>query len=305
MTIVVVSGAEPLLRRRAVLSVLGNRTCAVVHSVVELERAAAPQMFGEPLPIWCRDLTLTEPMLKNLECYEELVVVEVDGDPTPKSPLGKRKEKIRWVSIPSPKPWEKKAAAVDFVREEAMRLYLILPDTMAVALVSVAGTDLGVLAFELDKLSMYSKEHGQPEITAKILNQTLGGFVEVGIDDLVVSVGQRNGKSILESLALVERTHGVTTSTLLKVLGALIYHARIWICCKTLCNGDPGPLGERLGLHPFVLKKQHFPHAVKWTEKDLLALIAGLSRVGRAIRQGCLIPHIQLQSVLLELAKTT
>lgn len=183
-----------------------------------------------------------------------------------------------------------------------MRLHLILSEPLGNTLVSVVGTDLGILAFELDKLFMLSKQQGQAEITLKAIAQTIGGFVETGVDELIFSVGQRKWKSILESLSLIEHTHGVSSSTVLRICAALMYHARIWLCCKTLCNGDPEPLGARLGLHPFVLKKQHFPHAVKWTEKELLALIAGISGVGRAVRRGCVHSHVQLQGVLLGLS---
>lgn len=306
MPLVVVSGAEPLLRRRAVLSVFGSSAVQIVHTVEALERALTPEMFGEALPIWCRDLVPTEPMLTAVEAQEGLVVWELDAEPTAKSPILKRKDRVQqWIALPSPKPWEKRAAAVDFVRGEAMRLHLILPEVMASSLVALVGTDLGVLSFELDKLACLAKRLGQYEVTAKIINQTLGGFVETGMDELIHAVGQRHPAQILGSLTLIERTHGVSSSTVLKICGALVYHARIWLCCKTLCSGDPGPLSERLGIHAFVLRKQHFPHAVQWTERDLLTLIAGIAGVGRAVRQGCVSPFLQLQGVLVGLAKVT
>jgi len=306
MPLVVVSGAEPLLRRRAVLSIFGSRAVQTVHTVEALERALTPEMFGEALPIWCRDLVPTEPMLAAVEAQEELVVWELDGEPTAKSPLGKRKDLVQqWIALPSPKPWEKRPAALDFVRGEAMRLHLILSEVLASSLVALVGVDLGILYFELDKLACLAKRSGQYEVTAKILHQTLGGFVETGMEELIHAVGQRHPNQILGSLTLVERTHGVSSSTVLRVCAALVYHARIWLCCKTLCNGDPGPLSERLGIHVFVLRKQHFPHAVQWTERELLAMIAGIAGVGRAVRQGCVVPHVQLQGVLVGLAKVT
>lgn len=304
MPLMVVSGAEPLLRRRAVLSLVGSNALQVVHTEGELERALTPEMFGEVLPIWCRDLTPTEPLLAAVEKYEELVVWELEGEPTAKSPLGKRKEQVQqWVVLPSPKPWEKRSAAVEFVRGEAMRHHLILSEVMASSLVALVGTDLGVLSFELDKLACLAKRQGDYEVIAKTLHQTLGGFVETGMEELIHAVGQRHPTQILGSLTLVERTHGSTSSTVLRVCAALVYHARIWLCCKTLCNGDPGPLSERLGIHAFVLRKQHFPHAVQWTERELLALIAGIARVGRAVRQGCIAPHVQMQGLLVGLSK--
>lgn len=299
MPMVVVLGEEFVLRRRAVQSVLGGRSARVVNTADELGAALAPVMFGDAPPIWVRDLTLTESMLGAIEQYEDLVVVEIEGEPTAKSPLGKRRAQGKWVVLPTPKPWERKAQAIDFVRQEALFQNIILPDLMAATLVAAVGPDLGVLVFELSKLAMYSKQEGQMEITPKVLSQTLGGFVEVGMDELVQGVGQRNVRSILSSLSLIERTHGVSTSTVLRVCATLIYHTRIWLCCKTMYNGDPNPLGERLGIHPFVLRKQHFPHASKWDEIKLLALIAGVASVGRAVRQGCILPHMRLQGVLL------
>lgn len=301
---VVVSGAESLLRRRTVQSLLGDNPYQVAHTLEELERALASNMFGETPPIWCREVVPTEEVFRGAE-HHELVIWELESEPTAKSPLGKRKaEAKQWFALPTPKPWEKRAAAVNFVRDEAMSHNLILSDGMVHSLVALVGLDLGILSFELAKMGVLAKQSGEYEVTPKILNQVLGGFVETGLEELVAALGQQNPSQIMGSMTLIERTYGVSSSTVLRLCATLVYHARIWLCCKTLCNGDPNPLSERLGIHAFVLRKQHFPHAARWSEQKLLTLIAGIAGVGRAVRRGQMAPHLRLQGLLVGLCAT-
>ncbi len=300
----VISGGESILRRRSALSFLKGETFQIVHSAQELEGALVPPMFGTPPALWCRNVVPTEGMVDSLESHESSVVIEMDGEIPAKSPLLKCKGKsAKWIVLPIPKPWEKRQAALSFVQEEATKQNLVLSEALGAALVSLVGNDLGVLAFEVEKLALLTQEQGLTEATPKFLGHTIAGFVETGMEELIHNVGQKNAKHILNSYALIERTHGLSSSTVLRICAALLYHARIWLCCKTLCHGDPALLGEKLSLHPFVLKKQHFPHAVRWAEPELLTLIAGISSVQRSVRRGTVSPHLQLQGLLLGLAQ--
>lgn len=304
MAVHIVTGSESVLRYREIRRLVGERF-RVVHSPEALADALDPVMFEDSPPVWCRDFAWTEGMANAAMAFDGILVVDVDGDLPAKSPWSKKKESVSWVETPSPKPWERKQLAQEFVRDEAMKRYLILKEAFGNSLVAISGTDLGVLSFELDKLSTYLQELGEQEVQPKHLAQIRGGFVETGTEELVWGVGQRKPDHVTQSLTLIERTMGTGSSVVMRVIGILAYNLRIWLSCKSLCGGEPNALGARLGLHPFVLKKQHFPHASQWSEKGLLELLHALAKVQLGIRRGHISPFLRLHSTLLRSLQTS
>lgn len=201
-----------------------------------------------------------------------------------------------------PKPWEEEDHAVHFCAKEARRREIDLPDVLAHAIVRHVGPDLGMLNFEIEKLALYANVLGIREVTQQHVKKTLGAFKEIGPKPVVDAVGQRDLRTTVGALANMRRTHaGNLASATMRVCAFVSRAARDWLHVRNLLSegAEPGEISDRVGTHPFVIRKNLLPVAKRWTETGLVALLKSIAKVERSVRSGQISPWVQLECALL------
>lgn len=197
-----------------------------------------------------------------------------------------------------PKPWEIEEYATKFCVKEASKRGLDLGTPLARALVQNVGQDLGVLSFEIEKISMFL---GGGRVTPQDLSKVLGAFVDGGPKPVVEGLEVRSLKKVSAALWAVHRASAHSLpSAVLRVCAFVVPSVITWLHVASLASeGASGEeIGSRVGVHPYVVQKTLSPAAKRWGEKDLVQLVRGLAVVEKAVKLGKVNPWVQLECCL-------
>ena len=209
-------------------------------------------------------------------------VVYVDGSlpRSKKSPLYKiPKRNVKKYNKPS--LFKEVETAVDFAIEEASRYDLELSRSLATNFIKIVGADLGIVSYELFKVSMLVNE--EKTISPQHF-RAIAQVTEVSASDIIEAVREKKVVSLLRSLDAVKRTH--SSDPTLLVCGWLGSEVRKWLLCASL-KGSGRPLDQTTtGIHPYVLKKNIVPTIKIWSEKQCVKLLHLISRIERYIKTG-------------------
>lgn len=209
----------------------------------------------------------------------------------------------------SPPPWKQGSYAADFVVKEANRLGIRVSEKMAQVMVAAAGTDLGILSFELQKLHALlasleaekpEKERAEkPEVQAPHMRQTLSTLMQVGAIPVIDALGAGSEKRLVRALASMRRTH--TGDPTMKACALLARNVTQWLHAAALLgqNADVQEISLRLQLHPYLCKTKVLPIAKKWGEQNLAGLLTALAEIERGVRSGHVNSWVELECALL------
>jgi DNA polymerase III delta subunit len=201
-----------------------------------------------------------------------------------------------------PKPWEENERAVDFCLAEAARRKIRLSESLSRGIVQYVGTDLGMLTFEIEKLSMLLSAESRQEATQKDVKAVLGAFSELGPKPVVDALERRDPKALGHALASVRRTHaGNLGGATLRTCAFVSNAAATWLHVVAL-DAEGANLEEvatRVNKHPFLVRKTLLPVAKRWGEGGLTSLLKSIARVERSVKVGHLSPWVQLECALL------
>jgi DNA polymerase III delta subunit len=200
-----------------------------------------------------------------------------------------------------PKPWEEVEAARSFCVAEAARKNMIMPHPIAGALVQNAGTDLGVLSFEIMKLELLLQPRGGGEISVNDLRSVIAAFTELGPKPVIEALETRDTRAAGVALANMRRTHaGDLTGATMQLCAFTGHAATSWLHVASLLKtgSSPEEISSRVGQHVFVLRKTSIPAAKRWGEGRLISLLKSVARVQRAVKGGHIHPWVELEAAL-------
>jgi DNA polymerase III delta subunit len=200
-----------------------------------------------------------------------------------------------------PKPWEEVDRAVKFCVREASRLNMKLSSQLATVVVRGVGSDLGVLAFEIEKLALLLRSGGESEATILHVGRTVGALGGLGPKPVVEALGRRDAAATGRALSGVRRAHaGHAGGAVLRVCAFVVPTATQWLHVASLTRDGLvlDQIAERVGVHPFVLRKNLFPAARRWGQVRLTSLLRSLAQVRRSVRSGHVSPWIELECAL-------
>lgn len=318
--VVVLSGGEGLLRKRQLQKAISasNSSGRVVEyatgkdtdKISEVISSSTGMFFTTKYLLVVDDPEKVDPDLI-LEHHERgdnstAIVLNMDGDIKVRSPLGKIVKKLpsKWVDpfkYPLPKPWKKMEVATQFAFNEATRCGVKISQQLVVAMVDAVGTDLGVLAFEIEKAALLAQSQGTDIITPEMLRQTLAPYAETDVLSVVDAVGMRNPKLLGKSLSQVRRTTGGAKSGIvMRVIGLLMVNVVKWLHVKCLVDQGkkPSQISTQTGLSDYILTKKIFPVIRKWDQSSLIELLESLTGVERGIRSGWIDPWTVFEAKL-------
>lgn len=311
----VISGKQTYLVRRElsrVLSALRNRRLVKISGEdygAILDVIQIPPLFDDRDTLVLIDkpekLPATDVLVEHMETGESdiAVVLVFEGDPPSKGSFGKLfsalPEKFH-LQFPLPKFWEIDKEAIAFCQEEARELGFRLDAKSASPLVTVVGTDYGVLAYEIRKAAAFASSNGSKEIRRQDLGKTVAPVFQHEAFPVVNALGSKNGQLVLRNLGLIERTS--RDNPTMKVCGLLGSKVSLWIRATQLMKTgyDPKEAAQRLGMHVFPFKKDLLPITEKWSVSSLVSLLKGVASVERSVKTGRANPWVQLNTLLYE-----
>lgn len=233
-----------------------------------------------------------------------VLVLHQKGDVKAKTNLGKICKELpdRFVAkFTLPKPWEEAEHAADFCVEEARQRGLTLSSALALALVKNVGSNLGVLSFEIRKLSFYLASLGESQVKPEHLKSTIASFYELGPKPIVEALEKKSLRLLSSALANMRRTHAGNPGGATLLACAWVGRSAIkWLHVSSLLEEGykTGEISARVGVHEFVVRKNLVPVARRWGKSRLTDLVKSVAKVERSVRSGHVNPWVEFECAL-------
>lgn len=311
-SVLVVSGAEGLLRRRFIAQVVAKKR-AEGWAILDVDgtnpKAVRDAIEGDLfLPV--STLALVEsPEKIDLDVLERhlaakdyltTLLLNIEGEPDGRTKFGKYvKGSLTDIhkNFPLPTTWKAGDVATAFLQEEAQRYGQQFPLPLATALTQRSGTDLGVLAYEVEKISILAKLDGVSVIEAKHVSRGMAPIAEASVLPITDALAMKQPKRLVKALAELKRT--TKEDQTMRVSGLVASSAMKWMQAAYLDALPPKAAAEELGVNPWYFEQKILPAAQRWGKLGTVRLIADLAVAERAVLNGALDPWVVLTSRLL------
>jgi len=315
-TVVAITGSQDLLRRRALRTTVmtqekgGWRIDQVDGSNTGALRNAtsAGGGFFESNRVL---VIVSNPEKANLDVLEQhltegdpecVLLLYYTKDPKETSKFGKFLTKLGKAHrhYPAPaKAWQAEELAVKFCVEEAQRNGKTLETNHAGVIVERAGTDLGVLSFEILKMSMLAEAEGSTVLTAQIIGGGLAPLIEASLKPLTDALAAKNKIKLCKILGRIRKTtKGDPTIQVCRWLGK---SALDWLMAINLRDKGVSAeeAAEQLSLNVYFYKNQILPKVRTWTLFEATQLVKALADSERAVLNGHVNPWVCMTARLL------
>jgi DNA polymerase III delta subunit len=228
------------------------------------------------------------------------LLLHIDGEPDGRTKFGKA-VKSTWSAVhknfPLPSDWQGPKVAAEFVQAESLRLGCQTPAALAMALVDRSGTDLGVLAFEVEKIVMLAKLAGVTVIEPKHVRGGMAPIAEASAVAVTEALSDRNTKKLVKALQALHKTSKEDpTMRVARLVGTA---ATRWLQALYLDSLPPKAAAEELGVNPWHFETNILPAAQRWGKAGTISLITDLAASERALLNGACDPWIALCSRLV------
>lgn len=203
------------------------------------------------------------------------------------------------IAFKQPAPYKLEEQATAFVSSEVDRWGKKIAPNLVSALVKKAGTDLGVLSYEVLKAVMYANALGQGELLPDIVKGTLSMVGGANLPLLMGALGAGSEKATVRSLIQIRESSSQDPT--LQVTAWVGNNATQWLHIADLLSREAGEqeVATRVGVHPYILKKDLLAPAKRWGTSRLIRLIRSVADVERAVRSGRISPWTQLEVSLV------
>ena len=309
--LVVVSGGEVLLRRRFVQNMVSVQRAEgwSIENVDGSDPSAvrdvlAPGLFvpGKVLAVVHTpekiDLDLVGQHQASKD-YTTTLLLHLDGEPDGRTKFGKFLKGLGDVhkTFTKPTEWKAPEVAVEFVLAEALSYRKTMRPSLAEALVERVGSDLGMLAFELQKMALLADARGLEAIDKAEVRGGMAPIAEASVGPIADALALRNRKRLSKALSKVhETTKTDPTMRISRFLGAIVLK---WMQAAHLDALPPKAAAQELGLHPWYFETKILPPARRWGKARTVQLVADLAAAERAVFNGAINPWVVLTSRLL------
>lgn len=318
-TLLIVTGDEDFLRRRTVQDVVQAKTAEgwKIEQVDGAEEGSVEDALGAGgLFSKIKTLVVVEnPEKVEIEVYTAhvadtsssvVLLLNYEGNPAANTKFGKfvAAHKTLVKECKAPKRWEAAEFATAFCVKEALRHGLKLDSALAAAVVERAGSDLGVLSFEILKFAMVCRADKTQEITPAVVRQGLAVVLEAELQPVINALADRNVKKLCASLDHVYRTtKNDMTVTLCRVLGGTVMQ---WISMADLKTRGKSPdeAAALLELNPWFYRTKLLPQINQWSRSELINLLQALALSERTVLSGAVSPWQGLVSRLVDACNT-
>lgn len=199
---------------------------------------------------------------------------------------------------------DREKQAQKFLVEEARKDSLTLPESVAEALITLVGDDLGTLYHEYLKASLLARARKVKDLDANLFREVLRPSSDTDLRPTIASLANRDGLALLKALhrlrAQSENT-GDPVMLLLRSRGGPVDQILLWYQVSLLLEkgASAEEIASRTGAPKWAIERDAIPAAKKWGPENLSSLIADLSSVEGALLRGAPSPWNSLVSVLV------
>jgi len=190
--------------------------------------------------------------------------------------------------------------AVEFLESEFARYQVPVVDSkLLTSMAKTAGTDLGVLSFEVEKAVMASNGG---EITVGILRDTIKPTNHFDFTPLRTSLSQLNPTQFLKFMdRAYSRSVSDPTMIFLRGRGGVGDLAVAWLQTALLLKQDASLkyVSEVIGAPEWAVKRDHIPASRRWGIIKLLKLVRGVARADSHFVSGCPNPRVLLEAEVI------
>ena len=311
--LLLISGSQALLRHRLLhLLIKANEDGGVRIEHVDaahpgaVGQAMAGSMFfdGDTMAV------VSNPHKGDLDLYREhlkekgasvVLLLHYDGDPKGNTKFGKFGKGLgpkAHRQFSAPNKWKAPEEAAEFIVWEAKEQHgLDITPRLARALVQRAGSDFGVLVFEIRKMALLASAEGSSTIEAEHIKQGMAELVEVDIGLLLDAFRGRNRRALTNILHRIKlRSSKDPTMMVCRLLGS---EATKWLQAASLKHMPPKAAAAELGINAWYFENKILPVAKRWGLPDLTHLISVLAAGERGVLDGHNSPWIGLCCGLL------
>ena len=312
-SLLLVSGAQAILRLRLVHQLIqANESAGVRIEHVDgahdgaIGQAMAGSMFfgGNSLAV------VSNPHKGDLDLYREhrkaknpsaVLLLHYEGDPKGNTKFGKFAKELgskAHQQFAAPNKWKAADEAAEFVVREAKEQHgKKITGRLARALVQRAGSNFGVLVFELRKMALLATAAGSDSIEAEHVKQGMAELVEVDIGLLLDAFRTRNKRALTNILHRIRlRAPKDPTMMVCRLVGS---EATKWLQAASLKHMPPKAAADELGINAWYFEKKILPVAKLWGLPDVIHLISVLAAGERGVLDGHDSPWIGLCCGLL------
>ena len=177
-----------------------------------------------------------------------------------------------------------------------------LPERLAEALVGAAGTDLGVLSFEVQKMSALARSRGEPAITLDMVKSQIRASSDIDMGPLRDALRVRNAGRVAKELTRIRRRASEDPLMLmLRAKGGPADMAVSWLQVSILLRKKKSvaEISSRLEIPAWSLERDHIPASKAWTIPALRKLVADIAWVDSTALKGAPAPWAALEGALL------
>mgnify|MGYP001248618850 CR=1 FL=1 len=202
-------------------------------------------------------------------------------------------------NFPEPPFWEAERVAASFCMNEADSYGKTLTLDKASALVQRVGTDLGFLAFEIQKMCILADVDGSDEITVDHINDGMAPLLQASVNPLMEALAMRDRKGIMRSLERIRLT--AKDDPTIQITRLLWVSVSKWLAASDLVekNVPPDDAASRMGIKPWLYVNKVLPQVRRWPRKDVAKLVRVLAGAERAVFNGGIKPWAVLTTGLI------
>ncbi|MFA6234558.1 MAG: hypothetical protein WC824_10305 [Bacteroidota bacterium] len=323
-SVFVVSGAQDFLRRRFLNGVVKGQQNEgwlveyVDGSVTGELRDSLNQggSFFESDEDRKTLIVVSNPEKADLELIKEhveeqepdaVLLLDLEGEPKGNTKFGqfvKALGKNAHSNHPKPAFWDEVEVAARFCVTEAKSRGKILEENLANELARKVGTDLGFLAFEIQKMAMLADIDQSETIRVDHVQGGKAVMSEAILSPLTDALIFRNRNLMAISLNQIRKSS--KRDPTLRIAGFLWATVSKWLAVSEFLKSGVG-LDEgasKLKLNPWFFKNKLVPQVQRWPCEDVLKLVHVLAGAERSVLNGNLNPWVVLVTGLLGVCGT-
>lgn len=230
------------------------------------------------------------------------MVVVTEGEAGAGSLAARVKEllpKVSCLTYTKPAVWDMEKYASQFLVTEMNQYDKRLSPKLAASIVTLVGTDYGVLSFEALKYATAADEKGVTEIDSSLVRSLMFCQGATDYKRLIGAVGARDMTQVLRAANDIQSGPVGTTGPLI-ACRALASQIVLWLQVAHLQEQGfrDAEIAQRLEIKTGRL---HYllPPVQVWKTKGLVALLKSIAEVDRSVRKGCLSPWVVFQTALI------
>lgn len=328
-TLFAISGSNDFARRRAIEQTVSKQRAngwdiQVVDGSDNLAFMSAlyqsASMFSDGKPVLVVVHNPDKVPLPTLELHLKdpepaaTLLLSIEGDPKGNTKFGKfiatLDKKAHQVFALPDNWWDIPEFAAQFCVAEAKRTGHLMRDDLAKALVSRSGTDLGFLAFEMQKSALHAEARGSPTIDVEDVKAARAPIGEVSYESVKEALKSRNRKAVAIALERIRTSVRDPIMPLTGYIDSFVIGTKTekegktpfgWLHLTTLIAKGKNADDIAAALNVSSKRCQYFmmPEVANWKPNDVIGLLKATAAARRAVVSGQIDPWMVLVSGIL------